>query len=245
MRKMRKHGFTLIELLVVIAIIAILAAILFPVFASARENARKTQCLSNEKQISLALMQYTQDYDEQFPLNRFDWPNVPYTWREAVQPYIKSIPVFRDPSNPDANVVYTAGKEPGVDTGCWGSPQVPKSYTLNGHKFNKDGDHKGAALAEFAEPAQTLMLMDVSSNGCPDSGNWCLTCPEACNCLKLRHRCGNNWGFADGHVQWLKVERTIAPYNMWEGRPFDPNNATDNSIAGSVASFKQITNCKD
>ena len=66
-RKTRKEGFTLIELLVVIAIIAILAAILFPVFARARENARRTSCLSNLKQIGLGFMQYSQDYDEFFP----------------------------------------------------------------------------------------------------------------------------------------------------------------------------------
>src|SRR5213593_1759138 len=66
----RKQGFTLIELLVVIAIIAILAAILFPVFAQAREMARKTTCLSNEKQILLAMMQYVQDFDEMLPLGR-------------------------------------------------------------------------------------------------------------------------------------------------------------------------------
>ena len=67
----QKRGFTLIELLVVIAIIAILAAILFPVFSRARESARKTACLSNMKQIGTALMMYCQDWDEAFPLNRF------------------------------------------------------------------------------------------------------------------------------------------------------------------------------
>ena len=74
-RSLARRGFTLIELLVVIAIIAILAAILFPVFARARENARRTSCVSNVKQFSLALMQYTQDYDERYPRSYFDQPD--------------------------------------------------------------------------------------------------------------------------------------------------------------------------
>src|SRR4028119_1048011 len=100
-RQNRKKGFTLIELLVVIAIIAILAAILFPVFARARENARRASCQSNLKQIGLGLMQYTQDYDEKYPLfnenpggpgnNSPARPN----WTQIIQPYIKSTQLFR------------------------------------------------------------------------------------------------------------------------------------------------------
>lgn len=82
----RHHGFTLIELLVVIAIIAILAAILFPVFAQAREQARKTTCLSNLKQIGSATMMYVQDYDERFPAA---WGQPNGTWISFVEPYVK------------------------------------------------------------------------------------------------------------------------------------------------------------
>lgn len=90
-----RRGFTLIELLVVIAIIAILAAILFPVFARARENARRTSCLSNEKQIGIGLMQYTQDYDEKLPLLQYNInPANPslgdVKWNDAIDPYLKS-----------------------------------------------------------------------------------------------------------------------------------------------------------
>src|SRR6218665_2985479 len=99
--KMKRHGFTLIELLVVIAIIAILAAILFPVFARARENARRSACQSNLKQIGLGIAQYTQDFDEKLPsvtrlagrsgiLNR---------WHDTIQPYVKNEQMFRCPSN--------------------------------------------------------------------------------------------------------------------------------------------------
>jgi prepilin-type N-terminal cleavage/methylation domain-containing protein len=91
----KRTGFTLIELLVVIAIIAILAAILFPVFARARENARRSLCQSNSKQLGLGMMQYTQDYDEKFPA----WwgytdGSSPLPWELAIQPYVRSTQVF-------------------------------------------------------------------------------------------------------------------------------------------------------
>lgn len=86
-----RNGFTLIELLVVIAIIAVLAAILFPVFAQAREKARQTTCLSNNKQIMLGVLMYTQDHDETLPLGSYLLPGMPtaVTWQDLVEPYIK------------------------------------------------------------------------------------------------------------------------------------------------------------
>ena len=86
---MSRRGFTLIELLVVIAIIAILAAILFPVFARAREKARQTSCLSNLKQIGLAVMMYAQDYDECYPEPYTPFTNWPL-WQDTIQPYMKN-----------------------------------------------------------------------------------------------------------------------------------------------------------
>ena len=98
---MDRKGFTLIELLVVIAIIAILAAILFPVFAKAREKARQTSCLSNVKQTTLGLLMYVQDYDERFGLDGgYNGDNTwARQWPIAVQPYVKNAQILRCPSN--------------------------------------------------------------------------------------------------------------------------------------------------
>jgi prepilin-type N-terminal cleavage/methylation domain-containing protein/prepilin-type processing-associated H-X9-DG protein len=110
----RSSGFTLIELLVVIAIIAILAAILFPVFAQAREKARATSCLSNMKQIMTGVKMYTQDYDEQSPHDIYhvlNPGNVWHSWMEMVIPYVKNEQIWLCPSaskNPsDYNAAYT------------------------------------------------------------------------------------------------------------------------------------------
>jgi prepilin-type N-terminal cleavage/methylation domain-containing protein/prepilin-type processing-associated H-X9-DG protein len=128
-----RRGFTLIELLVVIAIIAILAAILFPVFAKAREKARQITCASNEKQIGLGLLQYIQDNDETMPLTYEGPTNI--TWRQTTQPYIKSQGIFRCPSNSHNNLpafegdgtpisymnngIGQGGQDPGVPGGAW------------------------------------------------------------------------------------------------------------------------------
>ncbi len=108
-RKIRA-AFTLIELLVVIAIIAILAAILFPVFARARENARRASCISNLKQIGLGTMQYVQDYDDVYPA--YYQPNPDRKWPQVLDPYIKSTQIFTCPSRsefPYTGTYATAG----------------------------------------------------------------------------------------------------------------------------------------
>ncbi len=104
-----RHGFTLIELLVVIAIISILAAILFPVFATARAKARATACLSNQKQIALGVLQYINDFDETMPLGKFGSTtndtnrsatgSIVYDWRDAIYPYVKTEQVFNCPDD--------------------------------------------------------------------------------------------------------------------------------------------------
>ncbi len=147
----RKRGFTLIELLVVIAIIAILAAILFPVFQKVRENARRTACLSNLKQIGLAVTQYYQDADEKGP-NGWDPYGRGSGWAWQVYPYIKSTGAFRCPDD--------AGTFPKVS-----------SYGLNANLTKKKDDlgirgqsSDGTPLSLFDSPAKTVMLFEVQSS---------------------------------------------------------------------------------
>lgn len=117
-----KRGFTLIELLVVIAIIAILAAILFPVFAQAREKARAISCLSNTKELGLAVLMYNQDYDQNFPSGLQDqW--YADSWYVLTQPYIKNLQILRCPDE--------AASSPPAWTQTWAGPRM--SYGANGY----------------------------------------------------------------------------------------------------------------
>jgi prepilin-type N-terminal cleavage/methylation domain-containing protein/prepilin-type processing-associated H-X9-DG protein len=192
---MRK-GFNLIELLVVIAIIAILAAILFPVFAKAREKARQTSCLSNEKQIVLGMLMYAQDYDEVFPF-AFDvlgWGAIAPTWRERIAPYLKNIQIFQCPS--ETQWAYTYG-ENCVQCGA------------------------GAfALAQYKRPAETFLIGENRENDWPvwtqvyDPGP--PPPPAQWGRLMLRHNEGSNWGFVDGHAKWLRYNDAIGRnYYYW------------------------------
>jgi prepilin-type N-terminal cleavage/methylation domain-containing protein/prepilin-type processing-associated H-X9-DG protein len=208
--KTMRHGFTLIELLVVIAIIAILAAILFPVFARARENARRASCQSNLKQIGLGIMQYTQDYDEKYPHRS----NAIASWRQIVQPYIKSTQLFRCPSNTNSDLT--------ADAAVNGYPEIKRSYAINPHVASSD-DVAPVSIAAINAPSVKIMAGEIkefyNDMGAPwwvgndfrdagfaaHLGRW--------NCL-----------FVDGHVKALSPTATINPLNMW-GR-FDDQNAS-------------------
>lgn len=167
---MKNKAFTLIELLVVIAIIAILAAILFPVFAKAREKARQISCLSNEKQIGIAIMQYTQDADEMYPLGVDDqWHNA---WPTSVQPYIKSLAVLRCPD--DSNTLLDPTLQ--SNTAFYG---IAVSYASNGYMKYINGANTMLgvigpyvpgpnpweidtvkSIASVGRPADTIMLAE-------------------------------------------------------------------------------------
>ncbi len=127
-RPQSRRAFTLIELLVVIAIIAILAAILFPVFATARDKARQASCISNVKQINLAILQYVQDYDETFPLNATEYVGeqfiYDYSWVKNVQPYVKSLQVFICPNGMMSPRLSSADVEPSLDVTLSGAVGV-------------------------------------------------------------------------------------------------------------------------
>jgi prepilin-type N-terminal cleavage/methylation domain-containing protein/prepilin-type processing-associated H-X9-DG protein len=154
----KRIGFTLIELLVVIAIIAILASILFPVFGRARENARRSSCQSNLKQIGLGFMQYTQDNDENFPSGSRG--SLGQGWGGAIFPYIKSAQVYQCP-----NDATTGSTTSGVT--CY-----PNSYIGNLNLMRRDpgsatDPHLGQSIAAQVAPAKTVMLTEVQGIHAP------------------------------------------------------------------------------
>ena len=233
-RNSKIPGFTLIELLVVIAIIAILAAILFPVFARARENARRSSCQSNLKQIGVGVMMYVQDYDERYPLGSVlrvdlgpEWstssvPNGDFAtsttilWPLFVNPYTKNLQIYRCPSTPhDGDPSY----------GNYGVNEELMSNTTG----------ESIPIAGIDSTSQTYMIMDAGryiltpnrayspstslylpGTG-PGSPNNLVAITFTGSIADLdadyktgRHFGGVNMAFADGHVKWLKSEIVVA-----------------------------------
>lgn len=208
-RENKSIGFTLIELLVVIAIIAILAAILFPVFEQAREKARQTVCLSNMRQMGLAAQIYAQDYDERLPLAATSLSTFVFlNWHDLLDPYVKNKQIWICPSSnlPTRN---TYGK-----TVCqygWNSYYlnqgvvVTNIYTLN--------NAPGISLAAIQQPAHTVMMADAKGfpnrlppnhvvtyllpPSQPDSNFWGRPDP--------RHNGGAVVTLADGHAKWFSL----------------------------------------
>jgi prepilin-type N-terminal cleavage/methylation domain-containing protein/prepilin-type processing-associated H-X9-DG protein len=217
---MRRTGFTLIELLVVIAIIAILAAILFPVFAQAREKARQSTCLSNQRQMGLAFVMYAQDYDEILPFFGSPWPNPVVFWHQLIQPYTRNQQLHNCPSWSTSGK-YLAGNKKlvGGELG----------YGVNyGLIFRYTGPAKGRIfgdpmpLAGFPRPAGTMLFMDSQGSlhvytplewtmtldwdkdGVKDSHTGVLAGEGPYNRGDpFRHGGGLNCTFADGHSKWV------------------------------------------
>jgi prepilin-type N-terminal cleavage/methylation domain-containing protein/prepilin-type processing-associated H-X9-DG protein len=223
-----KKGFTLIELLVVIAIIAILAAILFPVFAKAREKARQSSCASNLKQIGLGIQQYTQDYDEMFPpayagngmVPQTD-PNMPgahfisdpgqvangqgnyITWADFTNPYVKSWKLYECPSA-IAKDVMSYGYSSEISGGAVYDPV-----------------ENAISLSTLTKPSEVVMLLDynivygVFANAYqPTYWGWMMAATTL-------HSGGANVAFADGHVKWMLCTGTLfypTPSPLWNPR---------------------------
>jgi prepilin-type N-terminal cleavage/methylation domain-containing protein/prepilin-type processing-associated H-X9-DG protein len=208
MNQGRKHAFTLIELLVVIAIIAILAAILFPVFAQAREKARATSCLSNEKQIALGVLMYVQDYDEDYVAAEWEWGYTPagagggtMTYAEQVQPYIKNWPILRCPdSEADPFGVWNGsinGYKWWYNWMRWPAYGLNWNYldqSLQCSVWNPGGNPVNDAA--IGQPAQTVMITDTKYVG--NSGGWYLsTEPDSPAALSASDDCtwsNGGWG---------------------------------------------------
>lgn len=228
----RQRGFTLIELLVVIAIIAILAAILFPVFAQARAKARQAVCLSNCKQVSLGFMMYFQDYEEQGPVgysSGFSWP-LSYCghnpglrcWWESITPYIKNEDVFNCPSAtykltgssgsagrsyPSKGLSLTQSYPTSISPGpeSVGVCPQPARVALFADASIAYGWSAATAFANVDRSTIQLPYGDGGSGANPPDDKY------------TRHQGGSNVGFLDGHVKWMRWQN-LAVYGAGDGR---------------------------
>lgn len=215
-------AFTLIELLVVIAIISILAAILFPVFAQAREKARQSACLSNTRQIGMALMQYAQDYDETVVLNDNgpDWGVKPDSWVDLLVPYVKGEGIFVCPSSQDEEQdrVFFIGDRPrftyAINNVYW--------WEAANAIFEKSTVR---ALAQIEDSAGTVFCGDSARDRTVgSSAHWGFqvtgdtffpntnppslgTSDRTQGLFVARHNGGLNFTYFDGHTKWMKLEQ--------------------------------------
>lgn len=225
----RRSGFTLIELLVVIAIIAILAAILFPVFAKAREKARQITCASNEKQIGLGILQYVQDYDETFP--KSNTPTNVLCWAQQIMPYEKSADVFKCPDNPDGARFNPTNQWTAHPNDTWmgrsdwspGAPPVPISYGYNNligacniANWGGSGPEAPRRLADVNEVASKVLVAERTGRDNQDGMGWAdWDGTQFADQGFAGHTKRMNVAFVDGHVKSMNPVDQIQPLNMW------------------------------
>jgi prepilin-type N-terminal cleavage/methylation domain-containing protein/prepilin-type processing-associated H-X9-DG protein len=233
---LRRSAFTLIELLVVIAIIAILAAILFPVFAQAREKARSTSCLSNCKQTVLATNMYVQDYDETFPINIYlqfgNGSPCVFTFYQEIAPYQKNTQVMRCPSDPNPLDFPTGMSTIGLPPPCTTSPPLVKvSYQPN-YAVIDDGDPNPLFAGETGRPVKTLAAIDypVDTSLYADAT---VTLPGGSagfglfsSPIQTRHMAQVNSGFVDGHAKTVHTK----PFTNASGKQLGGNQLDGQAI---------------
>jgi prepilin-type N-terminal cleavage/methylation domain-containing protein/prepilin-type processing-associated H-X9-DG protein len=247
-----RPGFTLIELLVVIAIISLLAAILFPVFARARENARRTSCLSNMKQLALGVMQYAQDNDGRLTgATGTTCGTVVNLWQMAYQPYLKSDQILFCPSS----LKYTGSLTLNTATNygfpmSWVGPRPANQIAVVarlGREMNSCPPNTSSwtyfttdappLLDAIPEAARTCLIGETGSNttstGFPIFGAY--TGTYSTQVASERHFDGANYAYLDGHVKWIKKDAVDAVYAAQgsNGRGITQSNAAQFPIVFS------------
>ncbi len=235
----RPGAFSLIELLVVIAIIAVITAVLFPVFSQARTKARQMTCTSNLRQLSMALFAYTEDSDECLPFFAYnDRNHLGDDWQVSMHPYVRNADIWQCPDASD----YAAS---GVYCRSFGLPYMrePSGYSYNetaaasttSGQIDPDGPTNGKAfspayLSQCEHPAQTLMFMDKGYGALfTPWTQWEARTQSACQAedrfVPGPHQQGKNIAFADGHVRWMKGQAIITQdQNSASGVNRNPNS---------------------
>jgi prepilin-type N-terminal cleavage/methylation domain-containing protein/prepilin-type processing-associated H-X9-DG protein len=261
----KRLGFTLIELLVVIAIIAILAAILFPVFLAAKEASRKTTCMSNQKQLVVGLVLFAEDHKGRLPCAFYNdsatafGPGTPRQWKACVRPYIRSSRVFLCPDDKDAvkyksvwdnndpasNLIYDRAasyrlNNTMVQRSARGYPEVPCTlssvFKSTGFILTCESQAYPSPIPpgtpldqvsayEFNQVAAYATVFEMAQAQI----NSTMLQPKSCPVPFERHGGGANYGFADGHVKWMKWKDTWLPSSLNTG----PNSWNGYGKAGS------------